>query len=191
MAEFYGPNVFLAETSSTTGGLDSLLQPHGPLKLAQEKMARAFGARHSYYVTNGTSTANKIVMQALVHPGDIVLVSHDCHKSHHYSLVLAGAYPVYMDAYPLTEYSIYGAVPLRDNKHHLLKLKRAGRLDKVRMVLLTNCTFDGIVYHPEKVMREVLAIKPDMIFVWDEAWFAFAHFTPTYRRRTAMEAAVR
>ncbi len=54
MGRFYGANIFLAETSSTTGGLDSLLQPTGPLKLAQEKIARAFGSRHSYLVTNGT-----------------------------------------------------------------------------------------------------------------------------------------
>ncbi len=66
MGDFYGLNIFLAETSSTTGGLDSLLQPTGPLKAAQEKVARAYGSRHSYFVTNGTSTANKIVMQGAV-----------------------------------------------------------------------------------------------------------------------------
>jgi arginine decarboxylase len=59
------------------------------------------------------------------------------------------------------------------------------------MLLLTNSTFDGIVYDPERVMREVLAIKPDMIFVWDEAWFAFARAAPAHRRRTAMCAAQR
>ena len=80
MGRFYGTNIFLAETSSTTGGLDSLLQPTGPLKVAQEKVARAFGSRQSFLVTNGTSTANKIVTQALVVPGDLVLLSHDCHK---------------------------------------------------------------------------------------------------------------
>ena len=189
MGEFYGPNIFLAETSATTGGLDSLLQPTGPLKLAQEKMGRAFGAQRSYFVTNGTSTANKIVMQALVRPGDIVLVSRDCHKSHHYSLVLAGAHPAYMDPYPLERYSMYGGVTLRTIKEQLLELERAGQLDKVRMVLLTNCTFDGLVYDPLRVMREVLAIKPDVIFLWDEAWFAFARFSPTYRSRTAMATA--
>ena len=191
MGDFYGPNIFMAETSSTTGGLDSLLQPTGPLKSAQQKLARAFGAKHSYFVTNGTSTANKIVMQALCRPGDIVLVAHDCHKSHHYALVLAGAFPVYMDAYPLQEYSISGGVSLRTIKQRLLELKAAGKLDQVRMLLLTNCTFDGVVYHPERVMREALAIKPDLIFVWDEAWYAFARFAPTYRRRSGMEAAER
>ncbi|MBL8858308.1 MAG: ornithine decarboxylase [Planctomycetes bacterium] len=189
MGRFYGRNIFLAETSSTTGGLDSLLQPTGPLKHAQEKFARAFGSRHSYFVTNGTSTANKIVTQALIRPGDLVLLSHDCHKSHPYALVLAGAQPVYLDAYPLDRYSMFGGVPLREIKRNLLRLKRLGRLDRARMLLLTNCTFDGITYDPERIMREVLAIKPDMIFLWDEAWFAFARATPTYRRRTGMESA--
>src|SRR5260370_25098483 len=57
------------------------------------------------------------------------------------------------------------------------------------MLLLTNCTFDGIVYDVERVMQECLAIKPDLIFLWDEAWFAFARFHPVYRPRTAMRAA--
>ncbi|MFT5290839.1 MAG: arginine decarboxylase, partial [Planctomycetota bacterium] len=61
MAQFYGTNIFMAETSATSGGLDSLLQPHGPLKRSQELAARAFGARKTYFVTNGTSAANKIV----------------------------------------------------------------------------------------------------------------------------------
>jgi arginine decarboxylase len=186
MVQFYGMNIFLAETSATSGGLDSLLQPHGPIKKAQELAARAFGAQRSYFVTNGTSTANKIVVQALVKPGDIILVDRDCHKSHHYGMVLAGAQVCYLDSYPLNDYSMYGAVPLREIKHRLLTYKKAGQLDRVKMLLLTNCTFDGVVYNVERVMEECLAIKPDLIFLWDEAWFAFAGFTPTYRRRTAM-----
>ncbi len=187
--DFYGRNLFLAETSSTTGGLDSLLQPTGPLKKAQELASKAFGSKRTYFATNGTSTSNKIVLQALVKPDDVVLIDRDCHKSHHYSMVLSGAYVTYLDSYPLEKYSMYGAVPLSEIKERLLVLKRAGRLDKVKMVLLTNCTFDGIVYNVERVMEEVLAIKPDMIFLWDEAWFAFAAFTNTYRQRTAMYVA--
>ncbi len=189
MGAFYGPNIFLAETSATSGGLDSLLEPVGPIKKAQENAARAFGAKQTFFATNGTSTCNKIVVQALVRPGDIVLVDRDCHKSHHYGLVLAGAQVVYLDSYPLNEYSMYGAVPLREIKHQLLRLKAAGKLDRVRMLLLTNCTFDGIVYNVERFMEECLAIKPNLVFLWDEAWFAFARFGPTYRQRTAMNAA--
>ncbi|MFT7674724.1 MAG: arginine decarboxylase [Gammaproteobacteria bacterium] len=191
MVQFYGMNIFLAETSATSGGLDSLLQPHGPIKKAQELAARAFGAKRTYFVTNGTSTANKIVVQALVRPGDIILVDRDCHKSHHYGMVLSGAHVCYLDSYPLNEYSMYGAVPLKEIKEKLLLYKNRGMLDKVKMLLLTNCTFDGVVYNVEKVMEECLAIKPDLVFLWDEAWFAFAGFTPTYRRRTAMATARR
>ncbi|MGZ3898726.1 MAG: aminotransferase class I/II-fold pyridoxal phosphate-dependent enzyme [Bacteroidia bacterium] len=187
--DFYGRNVFLAETSATNGGLDSLLQPKGPIKKAQEKAAKAYGAEHTFFVTNGTSTANKIVQQALIKPGDVVLVDRDCHKSHHYGLVLAGAFPAYLDSYPIQEHSMYGAVPLTVIKEKLVQLSKAGRLDKVKMLLLTNCTFDGLVYNVERVMEEVLAIKPDMVFMWDEAWFAFAGFTYMYKQRTGMYVA--
>ncbi|MGW1253756.1 aminotransferase class I/II-fold pyridoxal phosphate-dependent enzyme [Streptomyces sp. NPDC002513] len=189
MARFYGLNIFLAETSATSGGLDSLLAPTGPLREAQDLAATAFGARQTYFVTNGTSTANKIVVQAMVRPGDIVLVDRNCHKSHHYGLVLAGAHVVYLDAYPLDEYGMYGAVPVEEIKRKLLMLKREGVLHRVKLLMLTNCTFDGIVYNPSRVMEECLALKPDLAFLWDEAWFAFARFHPVYRRRTAMDAA--
>ena len=189
MIDFYGLNIFLAETSATCGGLDSLLEPTGPLREAQQLAAETFGSRQTYFVTNGTSTANKIVVQALVQPGDIVLVDRNCHQSHHYGLMLAGAMVTYLEAYPLNEYSMYGAVPLREIKRQLLALRRAGKLDRVKMLLLTNCTFDGIVYDAGRVMEECLAIKPDLVFLWDEAWFAFARFHPVYRPRTAMRAA--
>ena len=189
MVGFYGLDVFMAETSSTCGGLDSLLEPTGPLRDAQQLAAEAYGSRSTYFVTNGTSTANKIVTQSLVAPGEIVLLDRNCHQSHHYGMLLAGANVVYLEAYPLTPYTMYGAVPLREMKSKLLALRRAGKLDRVKMISLTNCTFDGIVYDVERVMEECLAIKPDLVFLWDEAWFAFARFHPVYRSRTAMAAA--
>ncbi|GBE66003.1 amino acid decarboxylase [Mycobacterium sp. MFM001] len=189
MGEFYGRNIFMAETSSTSGGLDSLLDPHGAIRAAMDKAAVTWNANSTYFVTNGTSTANKIVVQALTRPGDIVLIDRNCHKSHHYGLVLAGAYPLYLDAYPLQPFAIYGAVSLETIKQALLELEAAGQLDRVRMLLLTNCTFDGVVYNPRRVMEEVLAIKPDICFLWDEAWYAFATAVPWARQRTAMIAA--
>jgi arginine decarboxylase len=189
MVSFYGLDVFMAETSATCGGLDSLLEPTGPLREAQDLAAQAYGSRHTYFVTNGTSTANKIVTQSLVAPGDIVLLDRNCHQSHHYGMMLAGAQVIYLEAYPLPKYSMYGAVPLREIKSKLLSLRRAGKLDRVKMISLTNCTFDGVVYDVSRVMEECLAIKPDLVFLWDEAWFAFARFHPVYRGRTAMTAA--
>ena len=189
MGQFYGTNLFLAESSATSGGLDSLLEPTGNIKKAHEHAARAFGAKRAYFGINGTSTSNKIVVQAVCKPGDIVIVDRNCHKSHHYGFVLTGAQPYYVEAYPLTEYSMYGGVPLRTIKKALLDCKAEGKLDRVKVVDMTNCTFDGHMYNPRRVMEECLAIKPDLIFLWDEAWFGFARFNPLHRRRTAMGAA--
>jgi arginine decarboxylase len=189
MGEFYGANLFLAESSATTGGLDSLLEPTGNIKVAQDKAARALGGDRSFFVTNGTSTSNKIVHQALLKPGDIVLIDRDCHKSHHYGLVLAGAQPLYIDAFPLTQYSMYGSLAIKPIKKALLQLKAEGKLDRAKLVVLTNCTFDGHVANVKRTMLECLAIKPDLVFLWDEAWFGFARFSPFLRRRTGMGAA--
>jgi arginine decarboxylase len=189
MGHFYGTNILFAESSATTGGLDSLLEPTGTIKRAQTAAARAFGARRAYFGTNGTSTSNKIVVQAVCKPGDIVIVDRNCHKSHHYGFVLSGAQPYYVEAFPLTQYSMYGAVPLRTIKQALLDCKAGGTLERVKVIDMTNCTFDGHMYNPRRVMEECLAIKPDLIFLWDEAWFGFARFNPLHRRRTAMGAA--
>ena len=189
MGHFYGTNILFAESSATTGGLDSLLEPTGNIKRAQEAVARAFGAKRAYLGTNGTSTSNKIVVQAVCKPGDIVIVDRNCHKSHHYGFVLSGAQPYYVEAFPLTQYSMYGAVPLRTIKQALLDCAAGGKLDRVKAVDMTNCTFDGHMYNPRRVMEECLAIKPDLVFLWDEAWFGFARFNPLHRRRTAMGAA--
>lgn len=188
MLAFYGDNIFLAETSSTQGGLDSLLDPTGAIKQAHIKAAETFGADHSYFVTNGTSTSNKIVMQANLQPGDIVLISADCHKSIPYSVMLTGAYPIFLETYPLPEYDLYGGIDLAQIKAVMLDLKRHGRLDRLKQITLTNSTFDGLIYHSERFMMEILAIKPDIIFHWDEAWSAFSYFHPLYYSRTAMTA---
>ena len=104
-------------------------------------------------------------------------------------MVLAGAQPLYVEAFPMTAYSMYGAVPLKTIKQALLNLKSENRLHRVKMIDLTNCTFDGHIYNTRRVMEECLAIKPDLIFLWDEAWFGFARFSPFLRPRTAMGAA--
>lgn len=189
MGDFYGRNLFLAESSATTGGLDSLLEPTGNIKEAQEKAAKAFNAEHCFFITNGTSTSNKIVLMAIAKPGDIIIVDRNCHKSHHYGMVLGGLLPYYVEAFPMEKYSMYGAVPLINIKKALLTLKSEGKLEKVRAVDLTNCTFDGHVYNTVQFMRECLAIKPDLVFLWDEAWFGFARWTPFLRMRTAMGGA--
>ncbi len=187
--EFYGDRIFLSETSATIGGLDSLLQPTGSLGEAQNLAARAFGSERCLFVSNGTSTANKIVLQAITNPDDIVLIANDSHKSHFYAAILAEVFPVILHPYQISQYSMFGAVSIYNIKRKLLELRDAGQLDRVRALILTNLTFDGIAYDPVRLMSECLALKPDLIFLFDEAWFAYGMFTPLTRRRSAMFAA--
>lgn len=189
VADFYGEGIFAAETSSTLGGMDSIMDPRGSISQAQNKAARLFRSKQTYFVTNGTTAANKIVMQANLHPDDIVLASADCHKSIPYSVLLAGAKPIFLETYPLNQYDLYGCVTLKRIKEVLLDLKQQGELHRVKQITLTNATFDGIIYNVKRYMMDILAIKPDIIFHWDEAWFSFGYFNPLYHGKTAMDAA--
>ena len=159
MGEFYGANLFLAESSATSGGLDSMLEPTGNIKKAQELTARAFGADRVFFVTNGTSTSNEIVHQALLEPGDIVIADRNCHKSHHYGMVLAGAQP---DWSSLPDGGVFDVRRSADPQPQEGPARSQGRrpLDKVKTVTLTNCTFDGHVYDVRRVIEEYWRSSP-------------------------------
>src|SRR5258708_12078511 len=120
-----------------------------------------------------------MAVQALLAPGDIAIVDRNCHKSHHYGMVLAGAQPLYVEAFPMTEYSMYGAVPLKTIKQALLNAKADGRLERVKMLDLTNCTFDGHIYTTHRVMEECLPIKPDLLFLCDKAHSPLPPLSPS------------
>ncbi len=177
MGEFYGTNLFLAESSATTGGLDSLLEPTGNIKV-RRRWPRAPSAP---IASSSSPTAprppTRWSCRRCWRPGDIVIVDRNCHKSHHYGMVLAGAQPLLRRSL-----SADGVLDVRRgaaahaSRRRCSTSRRQGRLDRVRMLDLTNCTFDGHIYNTRRVMEECLAIKPDLIFLWDEAWFGFARF---------------
>lgn len=189
LAQLLNSRVLAGESSATNNGLDSLLMPTGSIKNAQKMIAKAFGANESFFVTNGTSTSNKIVMQAVVRPDDIVLISKDCHKSFYYSLTHVGAHAVILETYPIDDYHMYGGVRQDTIINTLNTLKEDGLLEKVKAMVITNTTFDGILHNPFDIMMRVLAIKPDIVFIWDEAWFSYGYLSPYFRNRCAMQAA--
>ncbi|MDR4507773.1 MAG: hypothetical protein MRJ65_05975 [Candidatus Brocadiaceae bacterium] len=199
--DFYGERVFMAETSTTQPPLDSLFEPKGCIQEAQEKVAEVFGADKSFLVTNGTSTANKIVHQGLLKPGDTVLIDRNCHKSHHYGLVLVGTRPIYLQADPLSydgEFTgICKGIRLKDILSSLEKNPNA------KMLCITNCTFDGYIHDSRKIIIAVqkklselnmkhpkssVTAPEDFIFFFDEAWFGFARFVNELRQYTGMFA---
>lgn len=181
--EFFGPNAFRADVSVSVPMLDSLLHPTGVIQEAQELAARAFSARYTFFSTNGTSTSNKILLQALLKPGDAVLLDRNCHKSVHYGVIIAGAEPVYLLPSVNHTYGIFGPVPRRRILETMDRALAAGR--RLKAMVLTNCTYDGLTYDIADIVREAHARGVKVIV--DEAWYGYARFHPDFYP-CAMEA---
>jgi arginine decarboxylase len=177
--EFMGEHVFDADLSVSVPMLDSLMEPKGVIAEAQAMAAKAFGARRTYFATNGTSTANKVIFQTLLAPGEKLLLDRNCHKSVHHGVVLSGAHPVYLDSALNKRYGLYGPVPkktlLREIKKH----------PDAQALILTSCTYDGLRYDLAPIVEA--AHKTGIKVIIDEAWYGFARFHPVFRP-TALEA---
>ncbi|WP_036666410.1 aminotransferase class I/II-fold pyridoxal phosphate-dependent enzyme [Paludibacterium yongneupense] len=177
--DFVGENLLRADLSVSVAMLDSLLHPTGVIAEAQKLAAKAFGARRTYFATNGTSTSNKVIFQTLLAPGDTVLLDRNCHKSVHHGVILSGARPVYLDASVNSRYGIFGPVP----KATLFAAIEAHA--GARALILTSCTYDGLRYDLAPIVSAAHAAGIKVIV--DEAWYGFARFHPAFRP-TALEA---
>jgi len=177
--EFMGEHVFDADLSVSVPMLDSLMEPKGVISEAQAMAAKAFGARRTYFATNGTSTANKVIFQTLLAPGEKLLLDRNCHKSVHHGVVLSGANPVYLDSALNRKYGLYGPVPQKT------LLKAIEKHADAEALILTSCTYDGLRYDLAPVIAAAHANGIKVII--DEAWYGFARFHPEFRP-TALEA---
>jgi arginine decarboxylase len=177
--EFMGEHVFDADLSVSVPMLDSLMDPKGVIAEAQHMAAQAFGARRTFFATNGTSTANKVIFQTLLAPGEKLLLDRNCHKSVHHGVVLSGAHPVYLDSALNRKYGLYGPVP----KKAVLDAIR--RHPDAEALILTSCTYDGLRYDLKPIIEAAHARNIKVII--DEAWYGFARFHPQFRP-TALEA---
>src|SRR5437879_7988726 len=177
--EFMGEHVFDADLSVSVPMLDSLMEPKGVIAEAQAMAAKAFGARRTFFATNGTSTANKVILQTLLAPGEKLLLDRNCHKSVHHGVVLSGANPVYLDSALNRKYGLYGPVPKR------LLLNSIKKHPDAQALILTSCTYDGLRYDLAPIVEAAHARGIKVIV--DEAWYGFARFHPAFRP-TALEA---
>ena len=177
--DFMGEHVFDADLSVSVPMLDSLMEPNGVIAEAQAMAAKAFGAKRTFFATNGTSTANKVIFQTLLAPGEKLLLDRNCHKSVHHGVVLSGAHPIYLDSALNKKYGLYGPVPkkvlLQDIKKH----------PDAQALILTSCTYDGLRYDLAPIVEA--AHKRGIKVIVDEAWYGFARFHPEFRP-TALEA---
>src|SRR6266513_1442587 len=177
--DFMGEHVFDADLSVSVPMLDSLMEPKGVIAEAQAMAAKAFGARRTYFATNGTSTANKVILQTLLAPGEKLLLDRNCHKSVHHGVVLSGANPVYLDSALNRKYGLYGPVPKK------LLLNSVKKHPDAQALILTSCTYDGLRYDLAPIIEAAHAKGIKVII--DEAWYGFARFHPEFRP-TALEA---
>ncbi|MGM0612777.1 MAG: aminotransferase class I/II-fold pyridoxal phosphate-dependent enzyme [Bacteroidota bacterium] len=170
--EFFGENLFLSDVSVSVPELDSLLHPEGVIKESQELASRAFNSRYTFFSTNGTSTSNKILIQSLLKPGDAILLDRNCHKSVHYGVIIAGAEPLYLMPSVNNKYGIFGPIPKKRIIESMDDAIAKGK--KLKALILTNCTYDGLIYDIEDIVNE--AHKRDIKVIVDEAWFGYAIF---------------
>jgi arginine decarboxylase len=177
--EFMGEHVFDADLSVSVPMLDSLMEPSGVILEAQKLAAKAFGARRTFFATNGTSTGNKVIFQTLIAPGEKLLLDRNCHKSVHHGVVLSGAHPIYLDSSVNRKYGIFGPIPkktiLRAIEEHA----------DAEALVLTSCTYDGLRYDLAPIIDAAHA--KGIKVVVDEAWYGFARFHPAFRP-TALES---
>ncbi len=177
--DFMGEHVFDADLSVSVPMLDSLMEPRGVIAEAQTMAAKAFGARRTFFATNGTSTANKVIFQTLLAPGEKLLLDRNCHKSVHHGVVLSGAHPVYLDSALNRKYGLYGPVPKR------VLLDAIRKHPDAQALILTSCTYDGLRYELAPIVEA--AHRKGIKVIIDEAWYGFARFHPEFRP-TALEA---
>ena len=175
---FVGQSMWQADLSVSVLALDSLLHPEGVIQESQDLAAQAFGAKHTYFATNGSSTANKVILQSLLIPGDTLLLDRNCHKSVHHGVILSGAKPVYLDSSINTALGLFAPVPL---KSILAAIKAHPH---AKAIILTSSTYDGLCYDLKPIIAA--AHQHGIKVIIDEAWYGFARFHPHFRP-TALE----
>ena len=188
--EFFGENLFRSDLSISVGELGSLLDHSGPIGESERYAARVFGAHRTYYVTNGSSTSNRVILMASVTRGQIALCDRNCHKSVEHAMTLSGAIPTYLMP-SRNRYGIIGPIhPDRLSARAIARsiadnpLVHSGIEPKPVHAVITNSTYDGLCYDIARV-EKILGDSVDRLH-FDEAWFGYARFNPLYRQRFAM-----
>lgn len=193
--EHLGEAIFRNDLDNSVVELGDLLVHEGPALRAQQEAAKIFGAERTYFVLNGTSTSNKIVLGALVARGDLVLFDRNNHKSnHHGALINTGGIPVYLQ----TDRNLHGLIGPIDyaaldeaaireqiRTHPLVTDPSAWQRPRpFRVAVIEQCTYDGTIYNAEMIFEKLSPLCDYILF--DEAWAGFMKFHPLFKHRFAM-----
>lgn len=181
--QFFGENMLRADVCNAVDELGQLLDHTGPVAASERNAARIYNCDHLYFVTNGTSTSNKIVWNSTVAPGDIVVVDRNCHKSVLHSIIMTGAIPVFLMP-TRNHFGIIGPIPKSEFAWENIQKKisrnpfATDKNAKPRVLTITQSTYDGVLYNVEEI-KELLDGKIDTLH-FDEAWLPHATFHDFY-----------
>ncbi|SDY46430.1 arginine/lysine/ornithine decarboxylase [Citreimonas salinaria] len=190
--QFYGENMLRADVCNSVTELGQLLDHDGAIGASERNAARIFNADHCFFVTNGTSTSNKMVWHHSVAPGDVVVVDRNCHKSILHSIIMTGAVPVFLKP-TRNHHGIIGPIPQSEFEIDSIREKiRANPLLKdvdadtvrPRILTLTQSTYDGVLYNTDTIKGQLDGHIDSLHF--DEAWLPHAAFHPFYGGYHAM-----
>lgn len=182
--QFFGENMLRADVCNAVEELGQLLDHTGPVAASERNAARIFNSDHLFFVTNGTSTSNKIVWHSTVASDDIVVVDRNCHKSILHSIMMTGAVPVFLTP-TRNHYGIIGPIPKSEFDMESIQRKIDAnpfikdKTKKPRILTITQSTYDGVVYNVE-MLKEMLDGKIDTLH-FDEAWLPHAAFHDFYK----------
>ena len=181
--QFFGENMLRADVCNAVDELGQLLDHTGPVAASERNAARIYNCDHLYFVTNGTSTSNKMVWNSTVAPGDVVVVDRNCHKSILHAIIMTGAIPVFLMP-TRNHFGIIGPIPKSefewDNIQKKIDLNPfiTDKKSKPRVLTITQSTYDGVLYNVEEI-KEMLDGKIDTLH-FDEAWLPHATFHDFY-----------
>ncbi|MDO8989764.1 MAG: arginine/lysine/ornithine decarboxylase [Sideroxyarcus sp.] len=182
--QFFGENMLRADVCNAVDELGQLLDHTGPVAASERNAARIFNADHLFFVTNGTSTSNKIVWHSMVAPDDIVVVDRNCHKSILHAIMMTGAVPVFLTP-TRNNFGIIGPIPKSEFEPATIQKKIDAnpfikdKKKKPRILTITQSTYDGVMYNVE-MLKEMLDGRIDALH-FDEAWLPHAAFHDFYR----------
>ncbi|KKA09841.1 arginine decarboxylase [Pseudomonas ogarae] len=188
--EFFGENLLRSDLSISVGELGSLLDHSGPIGQGERYAAKVFGAHRTYYVTNGSSMSNRVILMASVTRDQIALCDRNCHKSAEHAMTLSGAIPTYLVP-TRNRFGIIGPILPQTLSPEGVKAAIANNplvkshIDpKPVHAIVTNSTYDGLTYNVTRV-EELLGQSVDRLH-FDEAWYGYARFNQLYKNRFAM-----
>ena len=181
--DFYGENIFRSDICNADVKLGDLLIHEGAACDAQKYAAQVFNADKTYFVLNGTSSANKVALNAVLSPGDLVLFDRNNHKSnHHGALIQAGATPIYLET-ARNPFGFIGGIDSHcfeeDYLKSLIKEVAPEKLNQkrpFRLAVIQLGTYDGTIYNARQVVDKIGHLCDYILF--DSAWVGYEQFIP-------------